>query len=70
MKPGSRKSSGQRRPSPRQIRDYLEVLQHEHHLAYNVELLSDDPQWIMLLGLHLRMVELEQLEAGMQELLR
>jgi hypothetical protein len=32
--------------------------------------LSDDPQWIVLLGLHLRMVELEQLEAGLQELLR
>ena len=70
MKPASRKREPRRRPTPQQIRGYLEALQHEHHLAFQVELLSNNPQWIVMLGLHLRMVELEQLEAGMQELLR
>jgi hypothetical protein len=31
-------------------------------------LLSDSPQWVVMLGLHLRLVELEHLEAGLQEL--
>jgi hypothetical protein len=57
-----------RRPTPRQIRGYLEALQHEHQFAYQEELLSDSPQWVVMLGLHLRLVELEHLEAGLQEL--
>ena len=69
MKRSSSPGPKRRRPTPQQIRGYLEALQHEHHLAYQVELLSDNPQWLVMLGLHLRMVELEQLETGMQELL-
>jgi hypothetical protein len=69
MKPASRKPSERRRPTPRQIRGYLEALQHEHQFAWQDELLSNGPQWVVMLGLHLRLVELERLAEGMQELL-
>lgn len=69
MKRASRKRSERRRPTPEQIRGYLEALQHEHQFAWQEELLSDSPHWVVMLGLHLRLHELEHLEAGMQELL-
>jgi len=56
-------------PSPDQIRHYMECMADEHQLAWHTELLSSAPHWVYLLGLHLRMCELEHLEPAAGELL-
>jgi len=52
-----------------QISLYMQCLEDEHQQAWHVELTGPAPHWVYLLGLHLRMVELEQLEPAAQELL-
>lgn len=52
-----------------QIRRYIECSVDEHCLAWQAELVTSAPHWVYLLGLHLRLVELENLESAAQELL-
>jgi hypothetical protein len=47
----------------------MECMADEHQLAWHTELLSSAPHWVYLLGLHLRMCELEHLEPAAGELL-
>lgn len=56
-------------PTPDQIRRYIECSVDEHHLSWQAELISSEPHWVYLLGLHLRLIELEQLETAARELL-
>lgn len=56
-------------PSPDQIRRYVQCMADEHYLSWQVELTSAQPHWVYLLGLHLRLVELERMEEGVEELL-
>jgi hypothetical protein len=60
---------GKSEPSPDQIRRYLDHMADEHQLAWHTELLSAAPEWVYLLGLHLRLVELEHLQEGAAVLL-
>lgn len=71
MKRPSRKASlrSKPRPTPDQIRHYMRALSDEHQLEWHRELHSDAPYWVYLLNLHLRMVELDHLEAAAAELL-
>ena len=56
-------------PTPDQIRCYMQRMVEEHQQAWQQELTSAAPYWIYLIGLHLRMVELDHLEEAVQELL-
>ena len=56
-------------PGPDEIRRYLECMADEHHLCWQAELTSSAPHWVYLLGLHLRLVELERMGEGAEELL-
>jgi hypothetical protein len=56
-------------PTPDQIRRYIQCSADEHQLAWQGELNSSAPHWVYLLNLHLRLVELETMEEGMEELL-
>ena len=56
-------------PTPDQIRRYVQCAADEHHLSWQAELTSDQPHWVYLLGLHLRLVELDRMEEGVEELL-
>ena len=71
MKKASRKRSAHSKPepSPDQISNYVRALTEDHHLAWSAELLEDAPEWVYMLGLHLRLVELEHLAEGAEELL-
>ena len=66
-----RKQSTHRKPEPTPdlLRQYMQTLSEEHQEAWHSELMSAAPYWTYLLGLHLRLVELENLEAGAEELL-
>lgn len=54
---------------PDQMRDYMARLAADHEEAWTAELYSQRPEWIYLLGLHLRLVALEHLEPAVEELL-
>jgi hypothetical protein len=71
MRKASRKPACTRKtePTPDQIRRYIECSTDEHHLSWQAELTSSEPHWVYLLGLHLRLVELEHLETAAGELL-
>ena len=56
-------------PTPDQIRRYIQCSADEHQLAWRGELTSAAPHWVYLLNLHLRLVELEHMEEGVEELL-
>ena len=56
-------------PTPDQIRLYMQCLEDEHQQAWHVELTGPAPHWVCLIGLHLRLVELEHLEPAVQEFL-
>ena len=68
MKRSSRKRA-QEQLSPEQFREYVNELQSEHQTAWQEQAFSNGPQWIVMLGLHLRLVELERLADGLKELL-
>jgi hypothetical protein len=68
MKRASRKRAPQQL-SPERFREYVQELQREHQAAWNEQAFSDGPQWIVMLGLHLRLVELERLADSLEELL-
>ena len=55
--------------TPGQILAHVDFLIDEHLGAWQSEVFSDAPRWPVLLGLHLRLVELEHLESGAGELL-
>jgi hypothetical protein len=71
MKKTSRKQCRTRKnePTPEQISQYVHCLTDEHQLAWQAELTSTAPHWVYLIGLHLRMCELEHLESAAGELL-
>lgn len=56
-------------PTPDQIQAYIQAMNEQHQLEWRAELKSSAPHWEYLLGLHLRLVELEHLESGSAELL-
>jgi hypothetical protein len=64
--------SPQSKPQPAtldQMQLYVERLYNHHQQEWHAELLEPAPEWIYLLGVHLRLVELEQMEPAVQELL-
>lgn len=72
MKKNSRRlprSTGKTPPTPDQIRRYIECSSDEHQFAWHHELHTAAPHWVYLLGLHLRLVELDHLESAAKELL-
>jgi len=50
-----------------QIRRYLQELIEQHHDDWNHQLEQTEPQWSHLLALHLRLIELENMEAALLE---
>jgi hypothetical protein len=56
-------------PTPAQIRRYLECVADEHQQAWHHELMGEAPQWVYLIGLHLRMIELEHMDVAAEEFL-
>ena len=50
-----------------QIRTYLQELVDQHHQDWNQQLQQAEPEWSHLLALHLRLIELENMEAALQE---
>ena len=65
------KQPASRKPEPTadQIRRHMQCMANEHHEAWHAELTSSQPHWVYLIGLHLRLVELEHLEEAVQEFL-
>jgi hypothetical protein len=56
-------------PTPDQVRQYMQALAEEHYQAWHAELTTSAPHWVYLIGLHLRLVELEHLEEAAAEFL-
>jgi hypothetical protein len=56
-------------PTPDQIRQHIQCMADEHQFAWQAELMTSSPHWVYLLGLHLRMVELDHLEDAVEQLL-
>ncbi len=56
-------------PTSEQLQQYVERMADDHQEAWHHELLDPAPYWEYMLGLHLRLVELEHMEAAVQELL-
>ncbi|HXP45092.1 MAG TPA: hypothetical protein VN833_32900 [Candidatus Acidoferrales bacterium] len=50
-----------------QIRSYLQELVDQHYQAWDKQLQQAEPEWAHLLALHLRLVELENMEAALKE---
>jgi hypothetical protein len=70
MKRSSRKPQPQTKPVMLdQVELYTERLVDHHQQEFHDELLEPAPEWIYLLGVHLRLVELEHLAPAVQELL-
>ncbi len=56
-------------PTPDEFQAYLEKFYDQHQKEFCDELLEPAPEWIYLLGLHLRLVEMEHLVPAVEELL-
>ncbi len=56
-------------PTPDQLRQYIQLMAEEHQQAWHEELMEKAPYWVYLIGLHLRMVELEHMETAVGEFL-
>lgn len=68
-RPSSAQRSRKKKPTPAQIRRHIAKLVDSYQIEWNIELGSNaGPNWSRLLCLHLQMVELEGIEAGMGEL--
>ncbi len=50
-----------------QIRKYLLELVAQHHHEWCHQLQQSQPEWAHLLALHLRLIELENMEAALRE---
>jgi hypothetical protein len=59
-------ASGKTEPTADQIISYMQALADA---AWGAELTSSAPHWVYLIGLHLRLIELEHVEEAAQELL-
>ena len=68
MKRPSRRTPAQH-VSADTLRNFIQASIDEHQKAWLAELTSDAPFWVNLLGLHLRLIELDHLEDGVGELL-
>jgi hypothetical protein len=55
--------------SPDEIRAYLEKFYDQHQAEWHAEILDPHPEWIYLLGVHLRLIELEKMESALEEVL-
>lgn len=65
--------SGRRRPAPptiEELRANFEAMADGYQDLWSEEVLSDAPRWGHVLGLHLRICELEHLEEAGLELLQ
>lgn len=56
-------------PTPDQIRHYMQKLAEQHYQDWQLELMDGAPHWVYLIALHLRLIELENMEAAVKELL-
>jgi len=56
-------------PTHDEFQAYLGKFYDQHKKEFCDELLDPAPEWIYLLGLHLRLVELEHLDPAIAELL-
>jgi hypothetical protein len=56
-------------PTPDQIRRYLQQLAEQHHEDWQLELMDAAPHWVYLIGIHLRLIELGNMESAVQEFL-
>ena len=56
-------------PPPDQIRHYIQKLAEQHHEDWQLELMDSAPHWVYLIALHLRLIELENMETAVKELL-
>jgi hypothetical protein len=66
--PRKRRSALPLDPTPGdQLRSYLQELVEQHHRDWNDQLQQAEPEWSHLLALHLRLVELENMEAALEE---
>ena len=67
-----KKTVGRRRPAPsiEELRATFEMMADTLHDLWAEEVLSDAPRWGHVLGLHLRICELEHLEEAGLELLQ
>jgi hypothetical protein len=67
--PNTKATKTGKQVSPEEIRAYIEDSLRLRQAEWHLQLLEDEqPDWSMLLGLHLQMSELERLEAGVEEL--
>ena len=73
MKRSRKKQSVSTSPAPEptaeQLQQYIECMAEDHQKAWHHELMGESPYWEHMLGLHLRLVELEHMESAAQELL-
>jgi hypothetical protein len=69
MKRASRRAPAAQPVSVDTLRSFIQASIDEHQKAWLAELTSDTPFWVNLLGVHLRLVELDRLEEGVGELL-
>jgi hypothetical protein len=56
-------------PTPDQLRQHMRLMSDEHQQAWHEELMEKAPYWVYLIGLHLRLIELEHMETAVQEFL-
>ena len=52
-----------------ELLNFARLMADQYQEEWHRELLEDKPEWTYLMGLHLRLVELEQLEPAVKELL-
>ena len=56
-------------PTPDQIRHYMQKLAEQHYQDWQLELTTEAPHWVYLIAIHLRLIELENMESAVQEFL-
>jgi hypothetical protein len=69
MKKKVKPDSPKPEPTPDEIRDYLAKFYDQHQAEWHREILQPAPEWIYLIGVHLRLIELEKMEAAVEEFL-
>jgi hypothetical protein len=68
-KPSSRARCTRTNASNDELLAFARLLIDQYQQEWHRELQEEKPEWIYLLNLHLRMVELEQMEPAVKELL-
>lgn len=64
-----RRTSTSAEPTADQIRNYMQKMAEQHHQDWQLELTTEAPHWVYLIALHLRLIELENMETAVRELL-